>query len=177
MAIDLGLNRSFLRLRETGMGDSKTPAELEGDRELVYTSRIWFSVRLSGIADRPILIRKAVPPGASDVVRTWSASDHRRGRDDTQLPRLLETPFDALNGCPTHLIGRDPGHQGRVVAISAEEFQLTMAAPIHVELTASPDKPLSTETLARLQEANDSFDAWARYWDRRLGEKLQSQHR
>lgn len=49
MAIDLGLNRSFLRLRETGMGDGKTSAELEEDRELVYTSRIWFSVRLSGI--------------------------------------------------------------------------------------------------------------------------------
>jgi hypothetical protein len=86
MAIDLGLNRSFLRLRETGMGDSKTPADLEEERELVYTSRIWFSVRLSGKVDRPILIRKAVPPGASDVVRSRTASDHRRRRNDPQLP-------------------------------------------------------------------------------------------
>lgn len=58
------------------------------------------------------------------------------------------------------------------LAISAENFPLMSPAPIHVELTASPDKPLSAETLARLQEANDSFDAWARYWDRRLGESL-----
>jgi hypothetical protein len=59
-----------------------------------------------------------------------------------------------------------------VIAFPAERFPLTSPAPIHVELTASPDKPLSTETLARLQQANDSFDAWARYWDRRLGGTL-----
>jgi hypothetical protein len=86
MAIDLGLNRSFLRLRETGMGGGKMSAELEEDRELVYTSRIWFSVRISGIATRTVLIQKAIPSGASDVVRTWTASNHRRRRNDPQLP-------------------------------------------------------------------------------------------
>lgn len=42
---------------------------------------------------------------------------------------------------------------------------LALRAPLHVELTAAPDEPLDTATLARLRWANDQFDAWERYWD------------
>ena len=42
------------------------------------------------------------------------------------------------------------------------------AAPLHVELTASPDLPLTENTLRRLKQANSDFDAWERYWDRIL---------
>lgn len=44
MAIDMGLNRSFLSLLRTGMGKGKTPSDLEEERHLVVQSRIWFCV-------------------------------------------------------------------------------------------------------------------------------------
>ncbi len=44
MAIDMGLNRSFLHLLRTGLGQGKSPAELEEERHLVVQSRIWFCV-------------------------------------------------------------------------------------------------------------------------------------
>lgn len=42
------------------------------------------------------------------------------------------------------------------------------AAPLHVELTATPDLPLDTATLARLRWANEQFDAWEDHWDQVL---------
>jgi hypothetical protein len=41
-------------------------------------------------------------------------------------------------------------------------------APLHIELTASPDLPIAENTLRRLKQANSDFDAWERYWDRIL---------
>jgi hypothetical protein len=46
MAIDMGLNRSFLSLLQSGMGKGKSQAELEEERHLVVQSRIWFCVSL-----------------------------------------------------------------------------------------------------------------------------------
>lgn len=46
MAIDMGLNRSFLGLLRSGMGRGKSKAELEDERHLVVQSRIWFCVSL-----------------------------------------------------------------------------------------------------------------------------------
>lgn len=43
-----------------------------------------------------------------------------------------------------------------------------MIAPLHIELTASPDLPIAEHTLRRLKQANADFDAWERYWDRVL---------
>jgi hypothetical protein len=45
MAIDMGLNRSFLHLLRTGVGKGKSQEELEEERYLVVQSRIWFCVR------------------------------------------------------------------------------------------------------------------------------------
>lgn len=51
-------------------------------------------------------------------------------------------------------------------------YALAMAdpetAPLHVELTATPDLPLDTATLARLRWANEQFDAWEDHWDQVL---------
>ena len=46
MAIDMGLNRSFLHLLRTGVGKGKTPEQLEEERYLVVQSRIWFCVSI-----------------------------------------------------------------------------------------------------------------------------------
>lgn len=45
MAIDMGVNRSFIQLLRTGMGKSKSREELEDERHLVVHSRVWFYVR------------------------------------------------------------------------------------------------------------------------------------
>ena len=50
--------------------------------------------------------------------------------------------------------------------------RLTLSAPLHVELTATPDLPLAENTLRRLKQANSDFDAWERYWDRILCEYI-----
>jgi hypothetical protein len=44
MAIDMGINRSFVRLLRSGMGKGKTKEELEEERHLVVQSRTWFCV-------------------------------------------------------------------------------------------------------------------------------------
>ena len=45
-----------------------------------------------------------------------------------------------------------------------------LSAPLHIELTASPDLPIAESTLKRLKQANGDFDAWERYWTRVLCE-------
>lgn len=45
-------------------------------------------------------------------------------------------------------------------------------APLHIELTASPDLPITETTMRRLKQANADFDAWERYWDRVLGDRF-----
>jgi len=44
MAVDMGINRSFVTLLRSGMGKGKSPEELEEDRDLVVQSRVWFCV-------------------------------------------------------------------------------------------------------------------------------------
>jgi len=44
MALDMGINMSFIKLLRTGMGKGKTPEELEDERPLVVHSRVWFCV-------------------------------------------------------------------------------------------------------------------------------------
>lgn len=44
MALDMGINRSFIKLLRGGMGKGKSPAELEEERPLVVQSRVWFCV-------------------------------------------------------------------------------------------------------------------------------------
>jgi len=39
MAIDMGINRSFIRLLRSGMGKGKSKAQLEEERQLVVHSR------------------------------------------------------------------------------------------------------------------------------------------
>jgi hypothetical protein len=46
MAVDMGINRSFVTLLRSGMGKGKSPEELEEDRDLVVQSRVWFCVCL-----------------------------------------------------------------------------------------------------------------------------------
>jgi hypothetical protein len=41
-------------------------------------------------------------------------------------------------------------------------------APLHIDLTTSPDLPIDQLTLTRLKQANSDFDSWERYWDRIL---------
>jgi len=47
MAVDMGINRSFVTLLRSGMGKGRSPEELEEDRDLVVQSRVWFCVCLS----------------------------------------------------------------------------------------------------------------------------------
>lgn len=44
LAMDLGLNRAFNELLQTGMGAGKTGAELERERALVEKARVWYCV-------------------------------------------------------------------------------------------------------------------------------------
>ncbi|KAL1406859.1 hypothetical protein Q8F55_006268 [Vanrija albida] len=46
MALDMGINKSFIKLLRTGMGKGKTPEELEEERPLVVHSRVWFCLYL-----------------------------------------------------------------------------------------------------------------------------------
>lgn len=47
-----------------------------------------------------------------------------------------------------------------------------LRAPLHIELTASPDVPIDHSTLHRLKQANAEFDSWERYWDHVLAERF-----
>ncbi|KAK8869752.1 hypothetical protein IAR55_000320 [Kwoniella newhampshirensis] len=46
LAMDMGINRSFIHLLRTGMGKGKSPEELEKERSLVVHSRTWFCLYL-----------------------------------------------------------------------------------------------------------------------------------
>ncbi|EIW69439.1 hypothetical protein TREMEDRAFT_73857 [Tremella mesenterica DSM 1558] len=110
MAIDMGINKSFLLLLKSGMGRGKSKEELEQvDRPLVVQSRVWFCLY------------------------------------------LMEHQMAYGTGRP---------------AILAEDETIQHARPpLHVELTASPDQPLTETAMQRLKEANAQFDAWEREWD------------
>lgn len=82
MAVDMGINRSFVALLRSGMGKGKSPEELEEERHLVVQSRVWFCVSLQRIT---YLIGKkmaddiAIPRRASNGI--WNGSTgHPKGR-------------------------------------------------------------------------------------------------
>jgi hypothetical protein len=101
MAIDMGINRSFIQLLRSGMGKGKSKAELEEERQLVVHSRVWFCVSSNNVsALTPAVSRRA-------SVRTVSRpqSNHRMAygmgrpailREDESIHncrRLLEHPL------------------------------------------------------------------------------------
>lgn len=49
MAIDMGINKSFIQLLRSGMGKGKSREELEEERHLVVHSRTWFCVRVPAL--------------------------------------------------------------------------------------------------------------------------------
>jgi hypothetical protein len=48
---------------------------------------------------------------------------------------------------------------------------IALRAPLHVELTATPDLPIDAATLTRLRWAHEQFDAWEKHWDDMLVEQ------
>ena len=42
---------------------------------------------------------------------------------------------------------------------------MSLRAPLHVLMTNSPDQPLNEDTIAKLREANASFERWLMHWD------------
>lgn len=75
MAVDMGINRSFVTLLRSGMGKGKSAEELEDERHLVVQSRVWFCVSLHSTSREAVVDGTAVPCGTSDGVRDGSTSD------------------------------------------------------------------------------------------------------
>lgn len=63
MAVDMGINRSFVALLRSGMGQGKSVDELEEERHLVVQSRVWFCVR------PPLPLRSSSMPRGDVKVR------------------------------------------------------------------------------------------------------------
>ncbi|CAK9787310.1 hypothetical protein CC85DRAFT_272355 [Cutaneotrichosporon oleaginosum] len=141
MALDIGINKSFIKLLRSGMGKGKTPEELEEERPLVVHSRVWFCLYL-------MEHQMAYGMGRPAILRE-DESIH-------QCRRLLEHPLSITS-------------DARLVST----VELTaLRAPLHIELTASPDLPIEPSTLTRLKQANHEFDSWERYWDRVLSDRF-----
>ncbi|OCF71780.1 hypothetical protein I204_07843 [Kwoniella mangroviensis CBS 8886] len=141
MAVDMGINRSFLHLLRTGMGKGKSEAELEQERSLVVQSRIWLCLYL-------MEHQMAYGTGRPAIIR----------EDETihQCRRLLEHPLSIPS-------------DARLVST----VEMTaLRSPLHIELTSTPDLPITEGTLKRLKQANNDFDAWERYWDRVLSDRF-----
>lgn len=141
MALDIGINKSYIKLLRSGMGKGKTPEELEEERPLVVHSRVWFCLYL-------MEHQMAYGMGRPAILRE-DESIH-------QCRRLLEHPLSITS-------------DARLVST----VELTaLRAPLHIELTASPDLPIEPSTLTRLKQANHEFDSWERYWDRVLSDRF-----
>ncbi|WWC89988.1 uncharacterized protein L201_004918 [Kwoniella dendrophila CBS 6074] len=141
MALDMGINRSFLHLLRTGMGKGKSEAELEQEKTLVVQSRVWLCLYL-------MEHQMAYGTGRPAIIR----------EDETihQCRRLLEHPFSIPS-------------DARLVST----VEMTaLRSPLHIELTSSPESPIADNTLKRLKQANNDFDAWERYWDRVLSDRF-----
>lgn len=72
MAVDMGINRSFVSLLRSGMGQGKSADELEEERHLVVQSRVWFCVSSCTLwsGDRLAKIDNTVVPSrASNGIR------------------------------------------------------------------------------------------------------------
>ncbi|WRT67181.1 uncharacterized protein IL334_004147 [Kwoniella shivajii] len=78
MAVDMGINRSFLHLLRTGMGKQKPEANMEEERALVIQSRVWLCLYL-------MEHQMAYGTGRPAIIR----------EDETihQCRRLLEHPY------------------------------------------------------------------------------------
>nr|XP_019042265.1 hypothetical protein I302_08866 [Kwoniella bestiolae CBS 10118]OCF21195.1 hypothetical protein I302_08866 [Kwoniella bestiolae CBS 10118] len=141
MAVDMGINRSFLHLLRTGMGKGKSEAELEQERSLVVQSRTWLCLYL-------MEHQMAYGTGRPAIIR----------EDETihQCRRLLEHPYSIPS-------------DARLVST----VEMTaLRSPLHIELTSTPDLPITEGTMKRLKQANNDFDAWERYWDRVLSDRF-----
>ncbi|WVN85319.1 uncharacterized protein L203_100464 [Cryptococcus depauperatus CBS 7841] len=141
MAIDMGINRSFIHLLRTGMGRGKSKEELEEERALVIHSRVWFGLYL-------MEHQMAYGTGRPAIIR----------EDETihQCRRLLDHPLSITSD---------------VRLVSTVELT-ALRSPLHIELTAAPDIPITESTLRRLKQATQDFDAWERYWDRVLTDRF-----
>ncbi|KAK4689740.1 large subunit ribosomal protein L4, partial [Tremellales sp. Uapishka_1] len=159
MAIDMGINTAFDRLLKSGMGKGKTPDELEEERPLVVHSRVWFCLYL-------MEHQMAYGMGRPAILREDNAIQNCR--------RLLEHPFSITSDARLVSTVELMALRGELSVIQWNERKLMdlIEAPLHIELTASPDVPLSKTTMAILKEANVSFDNWEKYWDRVLCEVL-----
>ncbi|WVR05190.1 hypothetical protein IAU60_002202 [Kwoniella sp. DSM 27419] len=82
MAVDMGINRSFMHLLRTGMGKGKTKEELEEERSLVVQSRTWLCLYL-------MEHQMAYGTGRPAIIR----------EDETihQCRRLLEHPMSIMS--------------------------------------------------------------------------------
>lgn len=63
MALDMELNHCFMKLLRDNMGQGKTPEQLEGDRDIVVGSRVWFCLymiehQMSYGTGRPAILRE-----------------------------------------------------------------------------------------------------------------------
>ncbi len=141
MALDMGINKSFIKLLRSGMGKGKTPEQLEEERPLVVHSRVWFCLYL-------MEHQMAYGMGRPAILREDETIHHCR--------RLLEHPLAITS-------------DARLIST----VELTaLRAPLHIELTASPDLPIDHSALKRLKQANHEFDSWERYWDRVLSDRF-----
>lgn len=153
MALDMGINRSFIKLLRGGMGKGKSPEELEEERPLVVQSRVWFCVSCSQPTETDIQLylmehQMAYGMGRPAILREDETIAHCR--------RLLEHPLSITS-------------DARLIST----VELTaLRAPLHIELTAAPDVPIDHSTLHRLKQANADFDSWERYWDHVLAERF-----
>lgn len=82
-----------------------------------------------------------------------------------QCRRLLEHPLSIMSDARLVSTVELTALRGEKRSIRANADK---SAPLHIELTASPDLPIAEQTLRRLKQANADFDAWERYWDRVL---------
>jgi len=163
MAVDMGINRSFVTLLRSGMGKGKSAEELEEDRDLVVQSRVWFCVSHpyfyeTGANIQLYLIEHQMAYGMGrPAILREDESIH-------QCRRLLEHPLSIMSDARLVSTVELTALRGT----SVQTCGSLMTAPLHIELTASPDLPIAEQTLRRLKQANADFDAWERYWDRVL---------
>lgn len=112
MAIDMGINRSFIQLLRTGMGKGKTPEQLEEERYLVVHSRVWLCVRLS----KYVQLTKAIPDRAPDGIWHGTTGNLEGRRNDSSVPKVTRAPSVNHLGRSTGLYCR--AHRSEMYAIT-----------------------------------------------------------
>ena len=84
-----------------------------------------------------------------------------------QCRRLLEHPLSIMSDARLVSTVELTALRGKSI-LQNSQTAYQIVAPLHIELTATPDLPIAENTLRRLKQANTDFDAWERYWDRVL---------